>query len=449
LLLLLVLVESTNWYAVHDLTQQETDALIGKECFRGSYLGGLSLLTCDYEGAQFISELPDHTPVCVIEARQSNKERASEIATRSGEVAVIYTSRNSLVLAAKSHLIYDFPAPCLEHFDENGVRENVITVPSFPVRPEVFVPASAAPDPKIQRVIDEVNVTRIRERITWLQNTFNTRHSQSTSSGSGTGINLPGAISEIQTIYRQYAGWTVSTQSLNRTGYNNPNILAIRTGTRFPNQYVVFGAHLDDRNSNLNDATGRAPGADDNGSGTITVLELARLISQNSLQFQYSLAFAHFTGEEQGLYGSQRMAEVFYNQALEKGDAAPNTVIAMYNVDMVAYNQTTTPSTMGLTNSSGRVSPALINECIAVFREYLTASQLAYGTSTACCSDQQSFQSRGFPSMSFFETTTSSVVYPQYHTSTDLSNATGYSIDQSGNFAKAVYACVMTKALVV
>jgi len=251
---------------------------------------------------------------------------------------------------------------------------------------------------------------------------------------------MPGAITQIENWWRQQSGWTVTTLSVNRSGFNNPNIIATRRGTKFPNHYVVFGAHLDSRNSNLNDATGRAPGADDNGSGTVAVLELGRLISQLNYSFDYSLAFINFNAEEQGLYGSIAAATHYFN-------IANNSVIAMYNVDMLAFNQTTTASILGLTNSSGRMSVPLLNECVNVFVEYFP--NIRYGSSTACCSDQQSFQNRGFPSMSFFETNTASVVYGQYHTNLDMINATGFSVPQNTNFAQqAAYVCVLTKALI-
>jgi hypothetical protein len=453
--LFVVAVQSlTSWYAIHDLDQKLSDYLIEKQCFRGRYLGGLSLLTCDIEGAQLISELPNHTPLCVLElAPQGNQGLVREIATSSGEISVIYSSRKSLVLAAKSELVYDFPAPCLPHSDYNGMVENAITVPSFPVRKEVFVstPRSTAPDPKIVALLNQVDRNTFQSRFDWLQSTYWTRHSQ--SSRSDTSSNLPGAIEDIQTLYRSYPGWIVQTQDLNRSGYPNPNIMAFRTGTRYPDQYVVFGAHLDDRMATLNDNSSRAPGGDDNGSGTVAVLELARLISENNYQFEYTLVMAHFTGEEQGLYGSQRMAQAFFQQMAEKvpSTTANNTVIAMYNVDMLAWNQSSGPSVLGLTNSSGRMSPTLLQECIGVFTEYNLGYNWA--TSTACCSDQQSFQAQGFPSISFFETPTSSVVYTFYHTSNDLvpsSSATGSATsDQTAMFAKAAYACVMTKALIL
>lgn len=70
----------------------------------------------------------------------------------------------------------------------------------------------------------------------------------------------------------------------------------------------VMSSHYDSRNSEGNDATLDAPGADDNGSGVIAVLEAARAMA--ATHFRGTLVFACFDGEEQGLFGSDHYAKV-------------------------------------------------------------------------------------------------------------------------------------------
>ncbi len=65
--------------------------------------------------------------------------------------------------------------------------------------------------------------------------------------------------------------------------------------------YVVLG-HYDSRNGDGMDAEGEAPGADDDGSGTAAVLELARVFSTRSCDS--TTVFLMTAGEEQGLYGA-------------------------------------------------------------------------------------------------------------------------------------------------
>jgi len=70
----------------------------------------------------------------------------------------------------------------------------------------------------------------------------------------------------------------------------------------------VMTSHYDSRNSDGNDATKDAPGADDNGSGVSAVLEAARVMAPH--HFHGTIIFATYDGEEQGLFGSGHHAKV-------------------------------------------------------------------------------------------------------------------------------------------
>ena len=65
--------------------------------------------------------------------------------------------------------------------------------------------------------------------------------------------------------------------------------------------FVVLG-HYDSRNGDGMDAEGDAPGADDDGSGTAAVLDLARIFA--NIQCDSTTIFLMTAGEEQGLYGA-------------------------------------------------------------------------------------------------------------------------------------------------
>ena len=77
-------------------------------------------------------------------------------------------------------------------------------------------------------------------------------------------------------------------------------------------EYVIVGAHFDhlghDSVNARDPERGHVmhPGADDNGSGTVTVLELARRFAQHPAQ--RSILVVNFTGEELGLLGSEQFA---------------------------------------------------------------------------------------------------------------------------------------------
>ena len=84
------------------------------------------------------------------------------------------------------------------------------------------------------------------------------------------------------------------------------NVLAVQSGFREPDRYVVMSGDIDSRVSNALDATSKSPGANDNASGMAGVMEVARVLSR--YRFPASIVYVGLSGEEQGLYGGQIMA---------------------------------------------------------------------------------------------------------------------------------------------
>ena len=86
------------------------------------------------------------------------------------------------------------------------------------------------------------------------------------------------------------------------------NVVATLKGTD-PNDKRIFimSGHMDNMRSNVMDSVGDAPGADDDGSGTVAVMECARVMSKHS--FPATIIFVTVAGEEQGLIGAYYMAK--------------------------------------------------------------------------------------------------------------------------------------------
>jgi Zn-dependent M28 family amino/carboxypeptidase len=70
---------------------------------------------------------------------------------------------------------------------------------------------------------------------------------------------------------------------------------------------VLIGGHIDSLNLKVDPATGRAPGANDDASGVAVALEAARTMA--ATQWENTLVFVAFSGEEQGLLGSKALAD--------------------------------------------------------------------------------------------------------------------------------------------
>ena len=103
------------------------------------------------------------------------------------------------------------------------------------------------------------------------------------------------------------------------------NVVAIQRGTERPNEVVIVQGHIDSRGSDVMDAAVEAPGANDNASGSALVLEAARVLSQH--RYPTTIVYALLSGEEQGLFGGQLMADYARQQGW--------TVKAVLNNDVV------------------------------------------------------------------------------------------------------------------
>ena len=109
------------------------------------------------------------------------------------------------------------------------------------------------------------------------------------------------------------------------------NVLAYLPGKT--DEYVIIGAHYDHLGRGNFDSLAPSqigqihPGADDNGSGTAGVLELARLLAPQKGQLRRGILFMSFAGEELGLLGSAEWVKS-PTRSLDKA-------VAMLNMDMI------------------------------------------------------------------------------------------------------------------
>ncbi len=88
--------------------------------------------------------------------------------------------------------------------------------------------------------------------------------------------------------------------TLGKTPVTQWNTVAEIKGSELPGQVVILGAHLDSWDLGM--------GTTDNGTGSMVVLEAARAIVQSGLTPKRTIRFILFTGEEEGLLGSQAYA---------------------------------------------------------------------------------------------------------------------------------------------
>lgn len=124
-------------------------------------------------------------------------------------------------------------------------------------------------------------------------------------------------------LHTCYHNWSFWSPDLSPRVYTGSNIVATLPGKNISSDHVIiFNAHYD---------TSRiSPGADDDASGVASVLAAAYALSQ--YQFEHTLQFIAFSGEEEGLLGSKAYAR----RAYENHD----NILAAFNADMIGFTQT-------------------------------------------------------------------------------------------------------------
>jgi hypothetical protein len=103
------------------------------------------------------------------------------------------------------------------------------------------------------------------------------------------------------------------------------NVVALLPGKTDDYRFIING-HYDSRASGTNDITALAPGADDDASGTIVAMELARVMSQ--YEFDHTIMFVADIAEEQGLFGARNMASMANEQKWEIGGVIANDMVS-------------------------------------------------------------------------------------------------------------------------
>jgi len=237
--------------------------------------------------------------------------------------------------------------------------------------------------------------------------------------------------------FMQTHGLTVRYANWNACGLANRNVIAEKIGADQPSEIVLVTAHIDSTSD-----TGAAPGADDNASGVAAVMTIAEILAPHT--FQRTLQFVIFTGEEQGLCGSAAFAQ--------QADAEDMNIVAVYNMDMLAYNSDSEPilrlHTRTTRNPGYAADAAIANTFISVVADYglsgeLTPLILADGLDE---SDTYSFWEWDFPGVLAIEDDGphSDDFNPHYHSASDRVSA--FNQSYFTNFVKASVGTAATLA---
>jgi Zn-dependent M28 family amino/carboxypeptidase len=196
--------------------------------------------------------------------------------------------------------------------------------------------SQTAIDPEIKRMLTEIKAENLEKNIRKLVS-FGTRHTLSDTKSETRGIGA--ARKWVKSEFDKYAlvsngrltskidYFTIKADGKRITkDAELANVMATLQGTDpTDDRILIISGHLDSRASDVMDAQIDAPGANDDGSGVVAMMEICNIMSKRS--FPFTIIFVAVTGEEQGLYGARHLAEY----------AKKNNwnIIAMLNNDMI------------------------------------------------------------------------------------------------------------------
>jgi subtilisin-like proprotein convertase family protein len=180
-------------------------------------------------------------------------------------------------------------------------------------------------------------------------------------------------------IFERFEEYGYTPEVFTFSNGRGENVLAKKTGTKYPEKEYIICGHYDDMPSGSN-----SPGADDNASGTVAVLEAARLFA--NLEFDYTIRFAAWDEEEIGLVGSKAYA----NFAAMQG----RQIMGVLNLDMIAWDS---DDDFTYTIATNTASQAFSNDFITTAALY--EPQLNHNFYFTTASDHASFWNAGYPAM--------------------------------------------------
>jgi len=229
-----------------------------------------------------------------------------------------------------------------------------------------------------------------------------------------------------QYIYAKLNSYGVTASYDNYSG-SGRNVIGKKTGSLYPNQMYIVCCHFDDMPP-VSEST-IAPGADDNGSGVVGILETARLLANYDLK--YTVLFIAFDEEEIDIIGSNTYAQ----SAFERGDS----ILGVINLDMIAYDKNDDGKFEVLTNAN---SQTFADEYISTVHKYVAGLEPIKDVSETGESDHTAFWKKEWKAFHIFED--SKEQNPNMHSSED--NYGNCNMTYLQKIVKSVIAFLITKA---
>jgi len=291
-------------------------------------------------------------------------------------------------------------------------------------------PVVTETDTFIQFLNEKVNTDTLMSYVQHLQD-YGTR-----------AYNEPEAYQAQDWMKAKFESWSLDIEVQNFTVFptvgvyphstSSGNVIAVQPGTLYPDEYIICGAHYDSW-SWFPLTQYVCPGADDNATGTATVLEMARILSQ--YEFERTIIYCCFSAEEFGKHGSTAYASRCQQQEMN--------ILGYFNIDMSGYLNPGDPIRIHLMYpfTAAPLADYLKNINDVYFQIPITSYPSFDGGGN---SDHVSFNQNGYQGIWTFENP--NPIQPYIHTANDTIGLSVNNQEQVNVFTQVNLASIATLA---
>ncbi|PIS12108.1 MAG: aminopeptidase [Bdellovibrio sp. CG10_big_fil_rev_8_21_14_0_10_47_8] len=275
--------------------------------------------------------------------------------------------------------------------------------------------------PEIQNAISQLRSDNLKSWVQWMSN-FPSRYNKAQDPN----VHVRALAEKLNALIQEKNIQGASVDLIDHKSTKQKSIRFHLEGSVHPDEIIVLGGHFD---SIAQYGFGsRAPGADDNASGSSNLLEVLRVLLGQTRP-ERTVEFFWYAGEESGLLGSAEIAKSYKEQN--------KNVIAALQLDMTLFPGAGATRFGLMTDFT---SPWLRDVLKGLNATYVGAeaieSQCGYG-----CSDHASWHRQGFPAVIPFEATMDTMNH-SIHTEKDLITASS-DFEHSLLFSKLALAFAM------
>lgn len=323
-----------------------------------------------------VSAAPNHVliaPVCLIQSTQLTPH----ILAQHGSFLLLNADDHAIsVLNDAKH---KQEKPCGGFFDvtNNPQKKDAAFLSTFTAKPLMTRQTATKYTIQYEKQANEL-IAQLNPQLMWdnLTTFSSTRDRYADSKNGVAAAKWIGAQIESAALMAKRDDVTISY--IDTDGYQQPSVV-VKVGNSTA-AGVVVGAHLDTTDSRMS----IKPGADDDGSGSMTVLESARTVIASGKQFKSPIYYIWYAAEEEGLVGSQVVVAEFKKKKIP--------ISGVMHFDMTGYAFKNQPDIWVFDDNTDDGLSAFLGQIITTYtKRPVKHTRCGYG-----CSDHASWTNAGY-----------------------------------------------------